>query len=86
MQSRPTMTEVKMPPGFPDGMSVVHPGGKDEAAKMEGFMAARHQAILTICKEKGWISSDEEFDSSKMSMEQLMEVRQDPRWKNPLGT
>lgn len=80
------MTEVKMPPGFPSGMFVSHPGGEDEAAKMGDFMAARHQAILTICKEKGWISKDEEFDPSKMSVEQLIEVRQDPRWKNPLGT
>jgi len=79
------MTQVKMPPGFPSNISVHHPVGEDKVAGMEEFMAARHKAILEICREKGWILNDEEFDSSKLTMAQLLEVRSDTRWMDPLG-
>lgn len=79
------MTKVKMPPGFPSGMSIQHTGGEDKAADMETFMAARHKAILEICRENSWIRDDEEFDPSKLTMSQLLKVRSDLRWIDPLG-
>lgn len=41
-------------------------------------LQARHQAILTICEEKGW-------DPGSLTFEQVLEIRKDERWKNPLN-
>lgn len=37
----------------------------------------RHEIVLVYCKEKGW-----EADPSKLSIQQIMEIRSQQNWKD----
>lgn len=52
----------------------------EEAREYEAFMQARHRFVQAYVKEKGWPS-----EIPELSIEQIMEIRNQPGWKIPEG-
>ena len=74
------MKEVKLP----GGDTVLHTGTDEEAAQHQRMIDARHKFIVAYCREKGW-SIPGEADFHELSMTQILEIRAQPGWKNPLN-
>jgi hypothetical protein len=57
---------------------IVHFGTNEEAAEHERIINARADFALRYMKEKDWGE-----DPTKISIEQLLEIRAQPEWKKP---
>lgn len=54
-------------------------GTKEEADKEQQILNARHAFSMQYMKEKGW---GEDF--TQLSIQQIMEIRSQEGWKNPV--
>ena len=48
------------------------------SAEQEVFLKKRATFVETYCAEKGWPS-----EISKLTMKQILEIREQPGWQNP---
>ena len=64
---------------IPGGGTAIHMGSEQEARERQALIDARHAFILAYTEKKGWDS-----DPEKLSIEQILEIRAQPGWKNPL--
>ena len=62
----------------PMGAKVIHMGSDEDAVELQRVLNARHAFILGYMVTKGWAGSPED-----LSMEQILEIRQQEGWKNP---
>jgi len=53
-------------------------GTQDDADKTQAILDARHAFIQRYCKEQGWPE-----DEDKLSIQQILQIRQQDGWKNP---
>jgi hypothetical protein len=74
------MKEVKLP-----GVgSVFHPGTDEEVDEAQKLLTARMEFTIKYCQEKGWpVPGDPDFEK-RISFDQVLEIRQQPGWKDPL--
>lgn len=74
------MKELKVP-----GLgTVIHTGSDQEAEEHQNFLTARAEFVANYCREKGWpVPGDPGFEEA-ISFEQIMEIREQPGWKDPL--
>lgn len=68
---------------LPGGMTVLHNGTKQEVDEHESALANRHNFSMRYAIEQGWLKEGEGFES--LSIEQIMEIRKQPEWKNAHG-
>ena len=61
-----------------DGGQILHFGSKEDAIEHKRFIDARAEFSLRYMKEKGWGD-----DPTKISIQQLLEIRAQKEWKNP---
>jgi len=62
---------------LPGGMTVHYPNGMPDQEK--ALLEGRHRVVMEHIAKLGLSSA------SEASLEQVLEIRKDPRWKNPLG-
>ncbi len=74
------MKEIKVP----GAGTVLHPGTDEEVAAHEKFLVARMEFTTRYCQEKGWPVPGEPNFEERISIEQIMEIRKQPGWKDPL--
>ena len=64
---------------LPNGIGTVIVNGTDaENTEVERVIHARHAFATSYCTEKGWPT-----DATKLSIDQIMEIRAQPGWKTP---
>jgi hypothetical protein len=63
---------------LPGGGVALHLGPKEEVPEMQRIINARYDFSITFCRSKGWSEELEE-----LSIEQILEIRQQEGWKNP---
>ena len=51
--------------------------GPQTAEELQGMIDRRHQVVLDYCKKMGWSP-----DPEKLTIEQILEIRDQPEWKN----
>jgi hypothetical protein len=73
--------EVKIP-----GVgTVIHPGTDEEADHHQKLLTARMEFVTEYCRKKGWPLPEDPGFETKISIEQVLEVRAQPGWQDPLG-
>jgi hypothetical protein len=60
------------------GGHIVHMGSSEDAVEHQRVISARGKFSLQYMKEKGWGD-----DPIKLSIQQIMEIREQPEWKKP---
>jgi len=68
---------------FPSGIKAIHFGTDEEHEKHESIISKRHNFSLQYAIEQGWLKTGEGLDT--LSLKQIMEIREQEEWKNPLG-
>ena len=68
------MPEMKLP----FGMTAFSLGTEEEAKAMEDIAWKRHEFALSYAREKDWGD-----DLEALSVEQIIEIREQPGWKKP---
>lgn len=75
------MKEIKVP-----GIgSVFHPGTVEETSEHQRVVDARRQFIESYCRDKGWPNPCDPDFEDRISWGQVLEMRAQEGWKNPLG-
>lgn len=69
------MKPLKLPGG---AGTVLLTGSPQENAEAERVLMARYKFTVDYCKARGWPE-----DGAKLSIEQILEIRDQPGWKNP---
>ena len=70
------MPVVKIPGGL--GVAITT-GTQADADDLKATLEGRHTFIQKYCQEQGW-------DSTNLSMDQVMQIRQQEGWKEPCST
>lgn len=58
--------------------SVLMPGTVEENDRKQKILYARHKFVTDECSRRGWPK-----DFNKLSIDQVMEIREMEDWKNP---
>lgn len=64
--------------------SVLHTGTEEEFEEQKKLLNARVDFVAKYCQERGWPVPGEPGFEERITMEQVMEIRSQPGWKNPL--
>lgn len=64
--------------------TVLHPGTKEEVDRHQKFVTARMTFVLSYCQERCWPVPGEPDFEKRITMEQVLEIRDQPGWKDPL--
>lgn len=64
----------------PGGLSILHPGTDAEVEAAESLISRRHKFVQEYCASKGWPT-----DPAKLSIENILEIRNQAGWKDPSG-
>lgn len=67
---------------FGGGVGVVVGAAPGEADEIQRKINARGAFVVKYAREQGWIGPDEEIDVKKLSIEQILEIRDQDGWKN----
>jgi hypothetical protein len=74
------MTTIKNP--FGEGV-FVHVGAQEEGDAIAKLVEARGAFSLEYARRQGWIGPDEKLNPEKLSLDQIMEIREQLGWKEP---
>lgn len=64
---------------LPGGGTVFHIGSEEETEHVQKIVEGRHAFAIAYCKLKGWPE-----DPEKLTIAQIMEIRDQDGWKNPV--
>lgn len=64
---------------LPDNLGTVTHGIQEEADRTKAILHARRAFTLKYCQEQGWPSNPRE-----LLIEQVMQIRDQEGWKNPV--
>lgn len=74
------MKEIKVP-----GLgTVLHPGTDAEVEQSQRLLTARMEFTAKYCQERGWPVPGEPNFEDRISIDQIMEIRSQSGWKDPL--
>ena len=60
------------------GPTVIHMGTDEEAEATQSLIERRHRFSLEYCKSQGWPE-----DFNELSIDQVLEIGDQPGWKDP---
>jgi hypothetical protein len=69
------VTTFKLPGGF----TVTTQGSQADADRMQKLLEARGAFAVAYCRQRGWPE-----DPALLSMQQIVEIRKQDGWKNPV--
>lgn len=69
------MPSIKLPDNL--GSVIMH-GTQEDADKTQAIFDARHAFAQKYCQEQGWPT-----DLSKLSIDQILQIRAQENWKKP---
>ncbi len=63
---------------LPGGGVTIHTGPAEEVPEAQRVIDVRYAFSMSYCRSKGWPE-----EPAKLSIEQILEIREQEGWKNP---